>query len=378
MEDLPPLEPNKSRLPKAFVLSVLAFSILMLTLPMGVYLVQNQTNILPRAQTPKTAPRQTGFQLFKSPINGYLPISLMVYSDIDSANLFVARLKFPQEKLEVLSIAPDSANFRWIDAKFDNEKGTISAVAGVAQPGLKTDPAKTQTLATINFKAKKEGPAQISFGEDSAIFRNSDNLNILSLKDPLSLEIDEDLILGQSEAAPLVSKEANLILESPKAGEVYLYNKEIPIRWSSKEASKVVLSLYLNGLLLGEIAQASASASTYLWNPMKSLPIVYVSDENSFEIEISSNFEGKIIKDTAGPFEILARSNLPQVIFDPSNLSQSSTDFNQDSKTNLLDLSLLLSNMFLDGADKKYDLNGDGIVNGLDLWLMSEVLTRLI
>lgn len=371
MDDLPLIEPEQSRLPKAFVLSVLAFTIMMLTLPVGVYLVGQQTDILPQAQTPQSQIRLTGFKLQAPPSqNGQIPISVAVSSDLDNANLFVATLRFPQEGLEVVSITPE-ATFRWVETGFDNQTGLVTLIAYVPGPGLKTDQGKNQPFATINFKArlpdgqaKKTGSYKIPIDDPSAIFRNSDNLNILVAKDPHNIEVN-GLVSTPKPTIP-----GSLTLSSPQGGEAYLYSQNIPIQWSAKGVDKVVVSAYLNGLFLGKIGESSASGE-FLWNPLKTLPAVYLRDDNTFEIEVSSdNLRSK----TNGPIEILVRAELPNLVTDPLKIAKERGDFNSDSQVNFSDLSLLLSNF--SGGEKKYDLNEDGIINGIDLWLLRELIIR--
>lgn len=364
MDDLPLIEPDQSRLPKAFVLSVLAFTIMMLTLPVGVYLVSQQTDIFPQAQTPQNLLRPTGFKLQPQPFqNGQVPLTVWVSSDLDSANLFIATLRFPQESLEVSSITPDGT-FRWIETSFDNQTGHVSFIAYVPGSGLKTNPGKNQSFATINFKGKKMGSYQISIDDPSTIFRSSDNLNILVAKDSSNIEIIS------AANTPQPSPGASLTLSSPQGGEAYLYPQFIPIQISSKGVDKVDILIYLNGLFLGKIGEASASGG-FLWSPPKTLPAVYLSDDNTFEIEIASeNLRSK----TTGPIEILVRDKLPNLVTDPSKIAKERGDFNGDSQVDFSDLSLLVSNF--SGGEKKYDLNEDGIINGVDLWFLRELIKR--
>lgn len=364
MDDLSPIEEQQSRLPKAFVLSVSAFTIMMLTLPMGVYLVSQQTDILPQAQTLKSKVRPTGFKLQAQPSQkGELPLVVWVSSDLDDANLFIATLNFPQESLEVASIVQDGT-FRWVETGFDNQTGLVTLIAYVPGPGLKTNPGKNQPFATINFKPKKVGSYQISIDNSSAIFRSSDNLNILVAKDSHNIETKSVA------STPKLSPQASLTLSSPQGGEAYLYPQVIPIQWNTKGVDKVSISAYLNGLFLGKIGEASASGG-FLWNPLKTLPAVYLTDDNTFEIEIASeNLRSK----TKGPIEILVRDELPNLVTDPLKIANESGDFNGDSQVNFSDLSQLVSNF--SRGEKKYDLNEDGIINGLDLWFLRELIKR--
>lgn len=77
----------------------------------------------------------------------------------------------------------------WIEEYFDNEKGEISLVGGVPDPGYQTKQGQPAGLmATIYFRAKKAGAeAEIKFTDDTAVFRNSDNQNIITTKNGITV-----------------------------------------------------------------------------------------------------------------------------------------------------------------------------------------------
>src|SRR5581483_6061330 len=72
----------------------------------------------------------------------------------------------------------------WVDQSFDNTLGTLSAIGGVPNPGFKTS-GSDATLETVTFNVlpSASGTTAISFDttsqNPSAIYRNSDNQNIL-------------------------------------------------------------------------------------------------------------------------------------------------------------------------------------------------------
>ena len=99
----------------------------------------------------------------------------------DAANLFAARLNYNPSLLEVVSI--DTAGSfitpaQWVNNNFDNTTGQINLIGGVPTPGFSASSATT--MATVVFRAKAAGSAQINFGANSAIYRNVDNVNILA------------------------------------------------------------------------------------------------------------------------------------------------------------------------------------------------------
>lgn len=128
-------------------------------------------------------------------------VSLMAKSDNDAANLFVAKMHFPKDLLQVVNIDFKSGTesfisdwfvTNWVENTYDNNTGTISLVGGVPNPGYKTDPASEGALmADIILEAKRGGSATIAFDATSSVYRNFDNANILKTKKDLTLQITE-------------------------------------------------------------------------------------------------------------------------------------------------------------------------------------------
>lgn len=141
-------------------------------------------------------------------------VQLLVRSDIDAANLFVAKLQFPADLLEVVSINhPDRTYItnpyiiqNWIEKSFDNQTGTISLVGGVPNPGFQSDLSQPAPLmAEITFRTKAVGTATISFTDSSAIYKNADNMDILGIKTPLQVVIGDSSFLPTPSLSPTPS-----------------------------------------------------------------------------------------------------------------------------------------------------------------------------
>lgn len=282
---------------KGLIPQILIFLLLAAGVGVGIYLVQNRTNLLPKAGGVRTQTPESSFTLEApktvSP-NSQFKVNVMVRSDIDAANLFSVKLKFQTDLLEVKKITtndykigidiepklescggiagkecpegfsclmkakyPDAegqcvkaevvkdaekwlpssspqidksvkgvstikeeditASLQkgndskpqtgysgknsfiksWIEKTFDNKEGKISLVGAVPDPGYQTkleNPAVT--MATIVFTARKEGSAAISFDEGTAIYKNSDNLDILATKREAEIKISNDVPQG--------------------------------------------------------------------------------------------------------------------------------------------------------------------------------------
>ena len=115
--------------------------------------------------------------------------TLRATSQVDEANLFSADIDFDPELLEVVNIDKSSSFVtQWASDSFNNATGKIKLTGGVPAPGFKT-PELGSDMALINFKAKKAGNALVNFSGVSAIYRNSDNVDILKSTTPFLVEI---------------------------------------------------------------------------------------------------------------------------------------------------------------------------------------------
>jgi hypothetical protein len=173
---------------------------------LGIYLVQNRTNIFPRAASGPINPR-TAFSFstntFSVPAGETIDVRVTMSSDFDAANTFKAKVYYIPDDFELIAIKPglndatSSGSFiqKWIEQTEGPLEGkeyfrAISLVGAVPNPGFKTTPGNEATMATLTFKAKRVGESVLGFvfGE-SAIYRNSDNQNILQTTDERRLRI---------------------------------------------------------------------------------------------------------------------------------------------------------------------------------------------
>lgn len=118
-----------------------------------------------------------------------ITMRILIQSDTDSANTFVSKINFPANLLSVSRIdTAGSFIAEWTETYFDNTFGKISLVGGVPNPGYKTAgfPA---LLATVYFTAKTTGTASLAYDPAAAIYRNSDNANILGTPSGINIVI---------------------------------------------------------------------------------------------------------------------------------------------------------------------------------------------
>lgn len=150
-------------------------------------------------------------------IGGQIRVSVLIKSDLDSANLFVAKLKFPSNLLQAESIDLRSESTasgfikNWFISNWalntidnntgDNNTGSVSLVGGVPNPGFQTQSESSgSAMADVIFKSIAPGEAKITFDNTSAIYRNSDNINILVDKKDITVKI-----LGENAIASILT-----------------------------------------------------------------------------------------------------------------------------------------------------------------------------
>ncbi len=183
-------------------------------LAVGIYLVSNKTNIFSKASVSQPIGPETSFTVAgPKGCTGWfcvLPgqaepqeefdVKVYVRSDVETANLFTARINFPADLVEVTQINTEGSFIQnWVENYYDNATGEISLTGGVPTPGYQTqEGGEAGLMATIIFKAKSIGKGQISFADDSAIFSDTNNINILLVKRPYDISVEV-------KAAPTIS-----------------------------------------------------------------------------------------------------------------------------------------------------------------------------
>lgn len=152
-------------------------------------------------------------------IGGQVRVSVLIKSDLDAANLFVAKLKFPSNLLQAESIDLRSESTasgfiknwfisNWVENTIDNNTGSVSLVGGVPNPGFQTQPESSgSAMADIIFKSIAPGDAKITFDDTSAIYRNSDNINILVNKKDIIVIILGEKPVSSDSAMPTVEED---------------------------------------------------------------------------------------------------------------------------------------------------------------------------
>lgn len=181
---------------KGFIAQLFIFLLLLAGLAVGIYLVQNRTTLFSKAsgggvsQPITPAVGLTVESDFGTYVGQEVAVSIMARSDFDSANLFAAKLKFNKDLLRVSKIDTNTGFIKnWVEEHYDNDTGEISLVGGIPNPGIQTQIGSAGQMALIYFVALKEGKADISFTNESAIYRNYDNSNVIGFKKGATITI---------------------------------------------------------------------------------------------------------------------------------------------------------------------------------------------
>lgn len=193
---------------KRGVISLVGIAVLLLGIVVGAYLVQQKQLFQPKAYSSKeeypitaeitNAPQEeVGFTI-KAPekvqVGQTVRVSVYAHSDGNVVNLFAVKLRFPVNLLKVEGIEAEAEKSfikNWAQKSFDNNQGLVTFIGGVPSPGVQTQSGSEGLLvAEIVFKAKSQGLVNLTLG-DSAIYKNTDNSNILTTKRETSFEVKE-------------------------------------------------------------------------------------------------------------------------------------------------------------------------------------------
>lgn len=388
VQELPHLVVDEPKRSKKGILAVIVLSLLLLGLPIGIFLVSQRTQLQPQAAVTEVTPESGAGIYMESKLSldstgGIIPVDVYVKSPNDSTNLVNAQIRFDPVLINVEKISTDSGELniqpvftKWIESSFDNNKGAISIIGGLPGPGAKTgSPNDDQIyLGTLFLKSKAVGTGILQISQASQILRNSDNVNIFKSGNDLVLNLTSPIappLPSPSNRRPETEEDLPLVvITSPITGANYSYFNSVGIVWSSFNTEIISqINLYVNGELFGPIAQNLEAVTGRLdWQPKNSLALHYIQPANTFEVEIIGvSKDGKVVKVLSGPFGLLGSETV-------SGNPPSEEAFMQNQLT-VTDASRALTHyLALPLKDASLDLNKDGAINELDLFLIRENL----
>ncbi len=381
--ELPHLVVGEEKRSKLGMFGIVILSILLLGIPLGIYLVSQRTQLVPEAAyiaAPSAGDSPAGIFMESKLTSGddpVIPVDVFVKSSMDHINLVNAEISFNPELLKVERLATSSAELnqvspfnKWIEADFDNSKGVVNLLAGVANPGIRSSGNDKFYIGTIYFKPIKTGSVILQVSDRSEIFRNSDNINIYRSGNDLALNLSnveaEATVSARPRVSPKNNQEPLVVVTNPRGGANYSYFKDIEVVWSSFNVDRISqINLYINGEKFGTIAQnIEASEGKYNWLPQTSLGVPYIQPANSYEIEIIGfSKAGEVVRATSGVFGIQGTTEVSGVVPAGPSFEQNQLGVN--------DISRALSSFLTDPiTDASLDLNKDGLINDLDIYLI--------
>lgn len=147
------------------------------------------------------------------------------------------------DKITKVSSPTDSFIQTWVEKTYDNKSGLITITGGVPSPGFKTDFGKDALMAEVTFKVKNSGPALVEFSSGTAIYRNSDNINILDSRNELNLTINIPGTITQESSASGSKND-----QSDKINEPSLTDMSVLLsNWDKSTASSSSVDLNQDG-----------------------------------------------------------------------------------------------------------------------------------
>jgi hypothetical protein len=392
------LEDNPSQPSKKRVFLIAIFSFLILSLPVTVFLVQQQQQLSSQASVEETLNPENGIML-QSPaqtvgVNQQISVDVVIRADSSEVNLAQVKLQFNPSIIKVVELITNPAQTDsqvffgkyWMSKGFDNTSGVVELTAGTPSPGIKTEPGgATYLLAQVHFITLAEGQTEISLTPDSSLLANSDSspvqLNNQNL--PLSISRDGSLTTSQtqtdlnsrilsrySEMQPSSQVKNQVVITSPSSGEVFFYFRPLEITWNAVAESIKTVTLYLNGEQYGIIAENIPNNGRFTWTPSLSIPLPMLVPENTYALKITSlvNSVEESTSEISNPFGLIP---------DPAGktVSSDSAKLKQPSNLTINDSSKMLSRWGekLQQEDQ-LDLNGDWMINFLDWYLLRREL----
>lgn len=388
-----PDKPNKKKL---FLIAV--FSFLLLSLPVGVYLLQQQQQLSSKASNDPPLELEKSISLLSPTqvvgIGQVIPVDVVIKSDNQFVNLASVKLQFNPSKIKVVELITNTSQSQnkvffgkyWLSKGYDNEKGEVSLIAGVPKPGIQTSPGnQTFLLAQVRFVTLVEGAGEITISPSAKLVANSDNRSIQFSKTGLNLTIQKDAALPKAEGSQVFSGQLlprfvemqpssavkdQISLSSPKAGDVFFYFRPVELLWNGATQQIKSLVLYLNGEPYGVVAENLPNNSAYTWTPSLSVPLTMIVPENSYSFQIiSQTRDGKEAKsDPSAPFGIISDPNGKVISSQSAQLKQTDQLTTDSSSQMLSRWGEKLT------AEEDLDLNGDLVINYLDWYLLRRAL----
>ena len=325
------------------------------------------------------------------PQDQQIPVVINMRSDTFKANLFSAKISFDPNVLEILSVdSSDTFVTNWVERAYDNSLGTASVIGAVPKPGFNTS-GSDAAMAVLFFKAKAPGLFTVSFSPMSVIYRNTDNINILSSTTNATFTVAPTPTPTPTPTPSPTPSSTVSPSPTPPPAECALSSAS----WISStnpidEGNIVRLGLTTSGDCVSKQVAFEIREDDGIFgsDPVRTNPSeIILSSSNSYSTAWVAEYQPDGFNGINDPPEYyfvvsltdgsssatseppqLQVNKLPPTVYHPG-------DINRDGVVDLQDLSVLLSYWF-DTANfpDEADINSDGIINTFDF---SEMLLIL-
>lgn len=298
--------------------------------------------------------------------------SVQVYarSDIETANLFEAKMYFPKDLVEVKEIQTKSDFIKnWVETYYDNSTGEISLVGGVPDPGYQTQTGgQSGLMAAIVFKAKKIGKGPISFKDSSAIYSNLNSINILTIKRPYEISV---------EVKPSPPPVSGPITTVSILGSCVIKDDATSLpKYNAADAGPGYVKFNIGAVK--DLAEAKVKCDDILF---KRVMNNYCSSNIDVKQTVRQPAQWSVATYDGYSYNYLsstcAASGCGKQSCPITTVPSGTGDGNKDGKINLVDLSILLADFNKNsGIRTNIDMNGDGKVNVFDFSLLKNLLIQ--
>jgi len=160
-------------------------------------------------------------------------VSVYVESPGQAMNAASGVISFPQDKLEITSLAKTGSIISlWVqEPSFSNSVGTINFEGIVLNPGFSGSNGK---IITLNFKAKSAGNALLRFASGSVLANDGQGTNILSSLGSASFSLEVPVTGPAAPQATTPSETAG----APPSLQIYSSTHPDPNNWYAASTAK--------------------------------------------------------------------------------------------------------------------------------------------
>lgn len=165
-------------------------------------------------------------------VGNTVSVGLFVSSADQALNAASGVITFPQDKLEVASLAKSGSIFSlWVqEPSFSNSAGTVNFEGITLNPGFTGAGGK---LITINFRVKTAGTALLNFSSGLVLANDGKGTNILTSLGNANFVLEE-AVLPPPKEKPFFPK----VIKTPSAPQISSPTHPDPSKWYAKKDAK--------------------------------------------------------------------------------------------------------------------------------------------